>query len=458
MVRTRNNRKDKDATNITNDHNEQKMEQKSIKMKSEEDTITHDVITPSSSPSSQGRFTFQGKNYTTYEEMVQAKRQRNEEYLKSSGLLDASSKVKEEILIAQGKKKLETHQRGLKAERKRKAELQNVVTSRRKSNRLAGVQADGMYVEEERGRGRIIVVGGTNDTQIDADSHRVEILKEEKQFFQRRINDGSDLSLQEAIELSGSKWVTETSVSLAKNFVSQLNFCYSENHNSPRSTADLASSPDERAFVSQAEDLSVDNESCVAKVVPDRIYSIAFHPSPHKLITVAGDKKGYLGFWDVDNNTSEENSRNGVHLFKPYNHAISNLEWFKSGHKLFSSAYDGSMRVFDVQKEIFTEVFATYDSSTEYKDKLGYDLLDGWTQFSCIDHRNEDCIFFSTSVGDVVHLDLRQKGKITFNSNLSDKKINSIRYVNMQILLERSLYRSNKILMIENKSKTRLRN
>lgn len=430
MVRTRNNNR-KDATSITNDNNEQKNKPKPIKMKSEEDTFTNDVITPSSSPSSsQGRFSFQGKNYTTYEEMVQAKRQRNEDYLKSSGLLDASSKVKEEILIAQGKKKLETQQRGLKAERKRKVELQNVVTSRRKSNRIAGVQADGMYVEEERGRGRIIVAGGTNnETGIDVDSNRVEILKEEKQFFQKRINDGSDLSLQEAIELSGSKWVTENSVTLAKDFLSQWNFCTSENHKSPRSTADLTSSLDESAFVSQVEDLNVDNESCVAKVVPDRIYSIAFHPSPHKLIAVAGDKKGYLGFWDVDNSTSEENSRNGVHLFKPCNHAISNLEWFKSGHKLFSSAYDGSMRVFDVQKEIFTEVFATYDSSPEFKDKLGYDLLDGWTQFSCIDSRNDDCIFFSTSVGDVVHLDLRQKGKITFNANLSDKKINSIRYV-----------------------------
>ncbi len=431
MVRTRNNRKD--ATSITNDNNEQMNKPKSIQMKLEEDTITHDVITSSSSPtnsSNQVSFSFQGKNYTTYEEMVQAKRQRNEDYLKSSGLLDASSKVKQEILMAQGKKKSETQQRGLKAERKRKAELQNLLSSRRKSNRIAGVQADGMYVEEERGRGRFVIAGGTNnDTGIDVDSNRVEILKEEKQFFQKRINDGSDLSLQEAIELSGSKWVTENSVSLAKDFLSQWDFCTSENYKSPRSTADLTPSLDERAFVSQVEDLNVDNESCVAKVVPDRIYSIAFHPSPHKLITVAGDKKGYLGFWDVDNTTSEENSRNGVHLFKPYNHAISNLEWFKSGHKLFSSAYDGSMRVFDVQKEIFTEVFATYDSSHEYKDKLGYDLLDGWTQFSCIDSRNEDCIFFSTSVGDVVHLDLRRKGKITFNANLSDKKINSIRYV-----------------------------
>jgi WD40 repeat protein len=388
--------------------------------KQSSETIITELPEPVSSSDRQQdvSFNFQGKQYSTYEEMVQAKRKRNNDYLKSSGLLDASAKVKEELSQTNGR---EASRRGLRADKKRKADLIRT-TTRRKSNRLAGVQSDGIYVEEERGRGNF-VIGGTIPNEImSIDTSGVQVMKEEKQFFGNRVNDGSDLSVKEAVELSNPKWIKEDSLALANEFVSTLKSCHvDKKFGSPRSTvvetnADL--------LASQADNLSVDDENCVAKVVPDRIFSIAFHPSPHKLIAVAGDKKGHIGFWDVDNAT---NDNHGVHLFKPYNHPISNLEWFNNGTKLHSSAYDGSIRIFDVQKEVFTQSFATYDSSPEFKNKLGFGMEEGWMQFSCIDHRNENCIFYSTSYGDVVHLDLRQKGSVTCNANLSDKKINSIR-------------------------------
>lgn len=37
----------------------------------------------------------------------------------------------------------------------------------------------------------------------------------------------------------------------------------------------------------------------VAKVVPDRIFSLAIHPTEDKMLVMAGDKWGKLGFWDV---------------------------------------------------------------------------------------------------------------------------------------------------------------
>ena len=37
----------------------------------------------------------------------------------------------------------------------------------------------------------------------------------------------------------------------------------------------------------------------VAKVVPDRIFSLAIHPTEDKTLVMAGDKWGKLGFWDV---------------------------------------------------------------------------------------------------------------------------------------------------------------
>ena len=40
-------------------------------------------------------------------------------------------------------------------------------------------------------------------------------------------------------------------------------------------------------------------EDRVAKVVPQRIFSVAIHPSMDKVITACGDKWGRLGLWFV---------------------------------------------------------------------------------------------------------------------------------------------------------------
>ena len=399
------------------------------------DSDTSSLPPSSSSSSSSLTFVFQGKQFTTYEEMVKAKRQRNTDFLRETGLLGASSKLREDVFSMTNK--AEPTQRGLHADRKRKMPTERQ-TTRRKSSRLAGVQADGMYVEDEKGRGRI-VIGGTRRNRTDTlgtgDVVGVKI-EEEESFFNDRINDGSTLSLKEAVEKSASKWVKENSISLAEEIVSSINYeskrRVKDEYSGSRSPTTITTSTN-TSLLSQVESLNVEDETNVAKVVPERIYSIAFHPSPHKLIAVAGDKKGHLGLWDVDAPPSEDsdkkNSTNGVHLFRPHSSVISNLEWDNSGRKLFSSSYDGSMRLFDVEKETFTEIFATYDSSPQYKDKLGFGLYDGWIQYSCLDHRNNNCIFFSTSSGDVCHIDLRQKAKITFNTSLSEKKVNTVRYV-----------------------------
>lgn len=40
-------------------------------------------------------------------------------------------------------------------------------------------------------------------------------------------------------------------------------------------------------------------EGHIAKLVPHRIFSMAFHPAKYKTLVVAGDKWGNLGIWDV---------------------------------------------------------------------------------------------------------------------------------------------------------------
>jgi len=360
-------------------------------------------------------FLFQDITYCSYEEMVKAKRKRNADMLISSGLLEASAKLRHDAKIDSGGPSGPSR-RGIRASKKRTQDL--VVLPRRKSSRVAGVQADGLYIAEERSGGRVTVGGGGSSDLIV--NNKVETLKETDEFFNDRVNDGSDLSLNDAVEMAGSKWVKDDSVSDAQKLVRDLAMVKDENRRSPKSIISTVAS--------QVDDLNIDNPECVAKVVPDRIYAVAFHPSPHRVVAAAGDKQGHVGIWNVDA-ASNEDGTNGVHLFRPHNRVVSNVEWTSSGDRLLSSSYDGSIRMFDVQKEVFIENFATYDSSDEYKGKLGYGLHEGrkfWVQYSCVDHRNENCLFLSTSMGNVIHADLREKGKITFNQQLSEKKINSV--------------------------------
>ena len=51
----------------------------------------------------------------------------------------------------------------------------------------------------------------------------------------------------------------------------------------------------------------------VAKVTPERIYSISIHPSVDRLIVGVGDKGGNVGIWNVDDISAK---KHGVELFQ----------------------------------------------------------------------------------------------------------------------------------------------
>ena len=40
------------------------------------------------------------------------------------------------------------------------------------------------------------------------------------------------------------------------------------------------------------------NQERVVKIVPDRIFSMAIHPSSHKVVVSAGGKYGGVGLWE----------------------------------------------------------------------------------------------------------------------------------------------------------------
>ena len=49
--------------------------------------------------------------------------------------------------------------------------------------------------------------------------------------------------------------------------------------------------------------------------MPNRIFSLAIHPSQTKLLVAAGGKWGSIGFWDVNDN---ESKTHGVQVVKVF--------------------------------------------------------------------------------------------------------------------------------------------
>lgn len=395
-----------------------------------------------------------GVQYDTYADYVAAKRQRNEDRLRALGFLDGSAtpflKANKRGAAASSSN---ATQRGIK---RTKTDPSAAPTEVRKSSRLSGSKTQlislDYYVNDWNRDNTAIVrqegeAGGENDSKEEDEATET--------FFKGRVNDGSDLSLEQAIELNDPKWNRNNSLSQAQALMNEM---LSKDPSQDGSAAKALTSPKKKtrsptsvvasisdddannaAITSKVNALSIDKEEWVAKVTPDRIYYVATHPSESKLVCCAGDKQGYVGLWDVDAVSPEDSNNNhGVSLFRPHSRPISCLEWLNHDN-LVTASYDGSVRRLNVEKGVFEEIFATYDDSdSTYLEDLGYGLDQGyryWTQYVTTDPRSagmsNPCLFVSTSFGDVFHVDLRspQKGMITFHESVSDKKVNTVRCV-----------------------------
>mmetsp|Transcript_12586 Transcript_12586/g.25160 ORF Transcript_12586/g.25160 Transcript_12586/m.25160 type:complete len:781 (-) Transcript_12586:525-2867(-) len=149
-------------------------------------------------------------------------------------------------------------------------------------------------------------------------------------------------------------------------------------------------------------------ERDVAKVVPERIFSLAFHPSTQKLLVAAGDKWGNLGLFDPD--CADE--AQAVTLFTPHSRPVSSL-YFDSGAKLYSSSYDNTVRCLDVHAEKFVEVWAG-----DPDDFLAYSAFD--ESSSCM-----YAAYGSRQGGELERIDLRS-GQSAWRLQLHAKKISCV--------------------------------
>jgi len=133
------------------------------------------------------------------------------------------------------------------------------------------------------------------------------------------------LKLEETLIKSSSKESTEKLVS-----------CLTEETRENRER-------DRESLRSSLPSLSITEEQ-VAKVVPDRIFSVSLHPGS-KPVVATGGKEGHLGLWDI---LATEEEHHGVHLFQPHMRPINCLSWDKTNpSNLLTTSYDGTSRILD---------------------------------------------------------------------------------------------------------------
>jgi WD repeat-containing protein 76 len=200
--------------------------------------------------------------------------------------------------------------------------------------------------------------------------------------------------------------------------------------------------------------LSVAEEN-VAKLTLKGTSHLDFHPTEGALIIAAGDKGGNIGIWMVDHHnlqivkeekegseeiktitgttpadnlsldTTTTNTNNnvsassssfeGIVNFMPHYSYISGLKWSSptgsvSSSKLFTSAYDGSLRVLDPERGEF--VLAYGDEGKEY---------------SCMEiSPNGHIAYLGDKNGELDIIDLRTKVQLAHNVELHGKKINTL--------------------------------
>mmetsp|Transcript_19703 Transcript_19703/g.29423 ORF Transcript_19703/g.29423 Transcript_19703/m.29423 type:complete len:589 (-) Transcript_19703:262-2028(-) len=111
------------------------------------------------------------------------------------------------------------------------------------------------------------------------------------------------------------------------------------------------------------------NSAGVEKITKERIYSLAVHPSTSNIIVAAGDKAGNLGLWKLGTNGTEGMNSS----FHPHRNVIAGVLFDKvDPNRLYTSGYDGGIRMLDLNKQKFSEVITeTEDSFYEMDAEKG---------------------------------------------------------------------------------------
>ncbi|WCJ29847.1 DNA damage-binding protein CMR1 [Euphorbia peplus] len=127
----------------------------------------------------------------------------------------------------------------------------------------------------------------------------------------------------------------------------------------------------------------------VARVVPGRIMILKFFPCNDFRMIAAGNEVGNVAFWTPGSSNEEGN---GVYLYRPHTAPISGIMFMQDWlSKIVTSSQDGFLRMMDVEKEIFDEIYsskkAIFSLSQRPHDMSGLFFGEGYGEFSIKDVR-----------------------------------------------------------------------
>ncbi|KAK3376318.1 WD40-repeat-containing domain protein [Lasiosphaeria ovina] len=182
------------------------------------------------------------------------------------------------------------------------------------------------------------------------------------------------------------------------------------------------------------------------KIVPQRVYSMGFHPTEDKPIIFAGDKEGAMGVFDAsqavlkvedDEDEEAEYPDPVISAFKTHSRTITSFHFSSAdANAVYSASYDSSIRKLDLDKGISTEVFAPADKNEDLP-------------ISAIDMPATDpnVIIFSTLQGSLGRHDMRTKAADAEIWGLTDQKIGgfSLHPLHSHLVATASLDRTLKI-------------
>ncbi|CAL1292700.1 unnamed protein product [Larinioides sclopetarius] len=125
----------------------------------------------------------------------------------------------------------------------------------------------------------------------------------------------------------------------------------------------------------------------IRKVIPGSIRAMALHPMKEKVIGSAGNEYGAISFW-------HETSDSVPYVFVPHTSKVSCLKFNADlPNQIISCSYDGTMRIGDMEKRVFTEVFNISEkTSCSYFDFISPTTIvvcDNSGHVSLVDIRSE---------------------------------------------------------------------
>ena len=114
-------------------------------------------------------------------------------------------------------------------------------------------------------------------------------------------------------------------------------------------------------------------EGNIAKLVPERIFSMDINPSDKTLLVAAGDTWGRVGLWDVLAPADEA----PVATFEPHSRPVAGVRFLPNHpHQLLSCAHDGAVRLLDLgtcTSSSFVELYrSAEDEDGDYPSLHGF--------------------------------------------------------------------------------------